>query len=188
MTTSTPSTSQSSVCPDSKSTGTMKFHPSQYHAISHIPRITPNRKQALPKDFSPSETDIVCGRGKQCYNHVGNKRFRVVIAKNLDRYLAAKTKIDKGIVVDSIVEKIRETGSFVKQDPKTKLWHEIGDQLAREKVSHALRDTLSAQQEAARREAKAPSKQSFEQKQSSLLELQRSIFRQLQNQCIAGTA
>ena len=55
------------------------------------------------------------------YNEtVGNRRFRVCIENNLERYAEAKTKLDKSLIVMSIVDNIREAskshgGGFVKQ-------------------------------------------------------------------------
>jgi hypothetical protein len=79
------------------------------------------------------------------YDHVGNRRFRVVVALNLGRYISARTRADKSLVVNSIVEQIREAsplGGFVKQD-RDGYWHEIGTAQAREKVGHTLRDCVT---------------------------------------------
>jgi len=114
-----------------------------------------------------------------------------LITNSLDRYLAAPKKLDKILVVDNIVKELRDSGfSFVRRDPKTKVWYDIGDQLAHEKVSHALRDIHSAKKLTASRrqgESKTKSKKSVEKKHKSLLTLQRSIFRQLlQSHCFDG--
>jgi hypothetical protein len=50
---------------------------------------------------------------------VGNRRFRVCIENNLEKYAEAKTKLDKSLIVMSIVDNIREAskkqgGGFVK--------------------------------------------------------------------------
>lgn len=87
-----------------------------------------------------------CGRtGKQSFNSIGNRRFRLLITMYLERYRQARSKLDKSLVVIAIVDTIRSCGGgFVKQDRKTKKWIEIGDQLARDKVGHSLRDTMAA--------------------------------------------
>jgi hypothetical protein len=64
---------------------------------------------------------------------------------NLKRYVDAKTKVEKSQVVHSIVEHLRQSsavGGFVKKNHRTGRYMVVSDQLAREKVGHALRDSL----------------------------------------------
>ena len=112
------------------------------------PLRTPCQKNSpLSDEFQPGDHDVICGRGKQSYNTTGNRRFRLMITVHMRRYLQAYTKLDKSLVVISIVDVVRSNGGgFVKRCPKTKKWLEIGDQLAREKVGHALRDAISARE------------------------------------------
>jgi hypothetical protein len=84
--------------------------------------------------------------GKSCYEHVGNRRFRVTIAMNLKRYVEAQTRHEKSQVVHTIVAYLRHsspTGAFVKMNYATGKWMTVCDAVAREKVGHALRDALS---------------------------------------------
>lgn len=84
--------------------------------------------------------------GKSCYEHVGNRRFRVTIAMNLKRYVEAQTRHEKSQVVHDIVAFLRHsspTGAFVKMNYATGTWMTVCDAVAREKVGHALRDALS---------------------------------------------
>ena len=64
---------------------------------------------------------------------------------HLERYNAATTKQEKSRIVSDIVDTIRQAspdGGFVKLDPLTGSWREVGDHLAREKVGQTLRDSL----------------------------------------------
>jgi len=64
---------------------------------------------------------------------------------HLDKYSAATSKQEKSRIVSSIVDTIRRSsanGGFVKLDPLTGNWFEVGDHLAREKVGQTLRDAL----------------------------------------------
>ena len=102
----------------------------------------------LPDDFEPGAYDVIVNRGKHSYNHIGNRRYRLTIEMNTDRYSKAATKLDKSIVVNEIVDTFRSGsggGGFVKKTQDGQ-WVEIGDQLAREKVGHALRDSIQARQ------------------------------------------
>mmetsp|Transcript_28067 Transcript_28067/g.39453 ORF Transcript_28067/g.39453 Transcript_28067/m.39453 type:complete len:231 (-) Transcript_28067:96-788(-) len=112
--------------------------------LAHAPveKMTP-----LPEDFKPSNYDVICGRGKSCFNHIGNRRFRVTIDMNLARYAAASSKLEKSLIVMSIVDMVRDNsprGGFVKHVVRTARWYEVGDHLAREKVGQALREALSS--------------------------------------------
>ena len=74
----------------------------QYHAV--VPGLCPHKPRLFPQDFVPSNKDVICGRGKATFHHVGNRRFRVIIAMNLDKYVNSKSKVDKSLIVTSIVE------------------------------------------------------------------------------------
>lgn len=87
---------------------------------------------------------MICGRGKKCYAHVGNDRFRKRVMGMLDEYRKARSKLDKSKVLSDVVEQVRlnsPRGGFVKQDSNGR-WYEVGDFLAREKTSQAFRDAL----------------------------------------------
>jgi hypothetical protein len=73
----------------------------------------------------------------------GNRRLRVVISENVEKYTAAKSKQEKGQVIIDIVNRLqRESPSgtgFVKLDPKLGKWLFIGVEKAKDKIGHALR-------------------------------------------------
>lgn len=108
----------------------------------------------LPSDFEPSYYDIICGRGKGCTNWVGNRRFRVTIQMNKQRYRDAPTKVEKSKVVDEIVKTIESNSpnaGFIKQDPFTERWYKISRQQARNKVAHAMRDAVGSKDKETKR-------------------------------------
>mmetsp|Transcript_16903 Transcript_16903/g.25068 ORF Transcript_16903/g.25068 Transcript_16903/m.25068 type:complete len:119 (-) Transcript_16903:1670-2026(-) len=43
----------------------------------------------------PEDFDILFGRGKQSFNHVGNRRFRVFVGMHLRQYIDAPTRTEK---------------------------------------------------------------------------------------------
>lgn len=99
----------------------------------------------LSPKFVPGDNDCICGRGKKNFNHTGNKRFRDIVNSHLQKYSAATTKLEKSLLVSTIVDTVRENspdGGFVKFDESSGIWHEVGDHLAREKVGQAFRDAL----------------------------------------------
>lgn len=142
-------------------------------------RSSTRNKTFLPQDFEPSDMDVLCGRGKEYFNHTGNRRFRVMIDLSLPQYLQAETKTEKTSIVSAIVDKVRWSRSscattaattsvmptpidendtdrcalFVRFDRKKELWYDIGDEAAREKVGQTVREML-IQRDPAKRERK----------------------------------
>jgi len=58
----------------------------------------------------------------------------------------AKTKSEKSQILIAVITEIRSgnpSGKFIKRDVKTKRWFDIGDALAKEKVSQSFRDSLA---------------------------------------------
>ena len=101
----------------------------------------------MPNTFTIGPYDVICGdRTKRTMDHVGNRRFHVIINMNQQRYSQTVKRNAKSMIVLSIVKSIRSSGGhFVKRNKKTGLWMEIGDQQAREKVGYALRDAINAE-------------------------------------------
>lgn len=109
----------------------------------------------LPDDFLPGKWDVLCGRGTSYRNHWGNRQLRAFVNQHLDQYISAETRIDKTNIVNSITESIRETNCrFVHYDESVQHWYEIGDQLAREKIGHTIRDANIAKKKKAALQAK----------------------------------
>lgn len=98
----------------------------------------------LPDGFEPGEHDVLCGRGRKCFNHPGNVKFREIVLSYLAQYSKAMTKLEKSYILSDVVEKVRKDsgiGGFVKKNEDGR-WYEVGDFLAREKTSQAFRDVL----------------------------------------------
>jgi len=119
----------------------------------------------LPEEFSPGKWDVICQRGKECYGHDGNRRFRMIIDSHLNTYMGVMGRRQKTRIVTTIVKNIRVAaqesgGGFVRKDLLTQRWFRISDKLAREKVGQALRDAIKrrkssvSQSKAAKRNAK----------------------------------
>ena len=140
--------------------------PSSFNASTFFigwTRSSTRNKTYLPADYTPSPVDILCGRGRECFNHEGNRRFRRMIDLSLPRYLQAETKTEKTSIVSSIVDNVRWSRSnnavatmptvldqndnercalFIRFDRKAAQWFEIGDEAAREKVGQTIREML----------------------------------------------
>jgi len=70
----------------------------------------------------------------------GNEYFRSLVRKHKVAYVACpkpqKARFSR-LIVDEIYAR---NGRFLKQDPNTKLWHDIGDKKALDKTRQALRE------------------------------------------------
>jgi hypothetical protein len=101
-------------------------------------------RSRLGVDFQPSDLSVICGRGRQ-HNHLGNQRFRMLAGTFVEEYARADAnKTTKANLVFNIVTMIRQAGGMFCKYEKG-VWFEVGDRLAREKVSAFFRDLLHTQ-------------------------------------------
>jgi hypothetical protein len=99
----------------------------------------------LAPGYFPGDDDVLVGRGKKCLVHTGNLYFKQIVATKLRSYLEAECRVDKTAILMEVIDQVRANspnGGFVKQNPKTGQWFEIGDFLAKEKTAQAFRDAL----------------------------------------------
>jgi hypothetical protein len=93
-----------------------------------------DKKKFLPPGYILGDNDVYCGRGTLCFNHNGNRRFRLLVLANIQRYMFSTTKLEKSSIIYDIVDQIRAScnpgGGFVKKDNDTGLYYEVGDCLA----------------------------------------------------------
>jgi hypothetical protein len=90
----------------------------------------------------PGANDVLCGRGGASNNHIGNRRFRMLVNEHRMRYKNS-CKLDKPKVAREIMIIWRNQtppGRFLCKVAGTKLWNDVGDQKAREKASQCLRE------------------------------------------------
>jgi hypothetical protein len=104
----------------------------------------------LENDYQPTDCDVLCGRGKGSYNRIGNKIFRSIVASFRDKYESSKTKMEKGMILDHIIDQVNERSNgqakFLKYNPKRKCWMEMTLAQTREKTGHVLREAVAADQ------------------------------------------
>lgn len=86
--------------------------------------------------------DILLGRGRRLQEHRGNVRFRRVINRCRNQYLTSD-RCEKRGLAEHIVRLMKEKSRFLKRITRIdgkEMWIEVSDQVATEKVSHALRE------------------------------------------------
>ena len=108
------------------------------------PAYARNRRiEAAPEITSPTDLDVINGRGQGIQRHPGNMKYRTLVYLNKGLYAKCprpdKSKISKGIVAA-----IRQVGGrFLEFDEAPGVYNDIGDRKAYEKTSQALREGQS---------------------------------------------
>lgn len=104
----------------------------------------------LGDDFQPGRWDVICGRGRHSYTHVGNRRFRIVVANNFRRYVEATSLREKMDLIEEIHNIISYSdgmnmnvrgGLFVKRH-RDGTWYQLNNREAKKKISHTFRDYM----------------------------------------------
>jgi hypothetical protein len=88
--------------------------------------------------------DVLCGRDKNAFNNVGNRRFRVVVAMHLDQYVnVAKTRKEKSAIIRTIIDRTKSCGGrfLALRDGQYVV---LTDRETHDKVGHAVRDMVQA--------------------------------------------
>jgi hypothetical protein len=113
---------------------------------SEPPASSATKTTQLREGFQPCDYSVVCGRGKDSFNHGGNRRFRMLASMFIETYSEADNKAAKSAIVSQILVVIRQAGGhFCKYKRDTDTWFDVGDHHAREKVGALLRDLLHTQ-------------------------------------------
>ena len=91
----------------------------------------------------PGDRDILLGRGRTSWGHTGNQEFRSFVGAYLKTYTESKNRNEKTNTVHLIYDEIIKSGGrFLKHDSATNTWFQVGRNVAREKIAHALRDAI----------------------------------------------
>lgn len=94
-----------------------------------------------PGVLVPRKFDVLFGRGKNTREHTGNLRANHLVEMHQEEYERAG-KFEKTKVANRLVTMIHESyGRFLKWE--TTGWVEVGDEVAREKISHFFRHLRS---------------------------------------------
>jgi hypothetical protein len=127
------------------SPGAFASHSNNHQQTSHFePSASGSKTTQFLVEFQPCDYSVICGRGKSSFNHVGNRRFRLLSSMFIEKYSQADTRLAKSAIVTEIINVIREVdGHFWRF--KGGAWFEVGYDQARDKVGACLRDLLHTQ-------------------------------------------
>lgn len=104
----------------------------------------------MTQDISPN--DVLCGRGGATNNHVGNRRFRAIVAAHQREYLQAR-KMEKVLIARQIVAAVHASGGrYLKRSKSSDTWIEVPVKQATSKTSQALREGLDVRNRTVRKQ------------------------------------
>ena len=112
-----------------------------------VPEIAKSSSSPSPETISqPSQYDVLCHRCPKAFNHIGNRRFRVIVENHASSYSKIELKAERSIMIKSIVANIESSGvRFLKMNKKEGTWMKIVSLTTKkEKVAHALRAAAAA--------------------------------------------
>eukprot|EP00980_Cylindrotheca_fusiformis_P024376 scaffold11809_cov128-Cylindrotheca_fusiformis.AAC.15 len=127
----------------------ISVRPSSPDSVLRIDRRVPISKSVIPPMANdqekriqmPSDSDILCGRGGRSNHHVGNKRYRQVVAEMKASYRTIGSKSAKTDLSRAIVEHVKSYGGrFLKLDKDSGMYVVLSQSEARKKTSQALRE------------------------------------------------
>jgi hypothetical protein len=101
---------------------------------------------------TPTERDVLLGRGGRTNNHAGNKRYLEAKERIQERYMAA-SKQGKTVISQDLVNVVHAWGGrFLKMDTTTEQWYEADEIVARKKASQSLREINTPEERLAKRQ------------------------------------
>jgi hypothetical protein len=115
---------------------------------------TPEKKPAAMAEkviVTPTDRDILIGRGTKANDHPGNVRYRIFVDSKKGFNLTRETRAMKRKICSSIIAALQSTNPpsrFLQQDPVTKYWYESSEEASREKVSQKLRQGVAEKRRA----------------------------------------
>lgn len=97
----------------------------------------------LPPDLGPY--DVLCGRHKAALNNIGNRRLRVTVSMYLDRFMTARDRKEKSLVISTVLSVVEQSGGrFLAWSAAEKAHVPIHRKRAYDKCSHLFRDMALA--------------------------------------------
>jgi hypothetical protein len=120
---------------------------------------SPSPNKIRLKDVGPY--DVLSGRDKAVFNHVGNRRFRVSLALWIPRYDEAQTKSEKAAVIGTLCHMLKNEAGirFLKKydggPGEEGFYMELNTTQTKKKVGHAIRDMSVARKEVSQRRSSA---------------------------------
>lgn len=129
-------------------------------AASDAEKLKRRNKTTQQNNNGLGEKDILLGRDKFAFSHTGNQRFRVIVNSYRAAYQNAKNRESKTKITTQVIQGIHQCGGrFLKKDEDSGEYVEVSNEVAHEKVSHALRSAKDPKKKGPRKKRDSSSKE-----------------------------
>ena len=92
----------------------------------------------------PGQYDILCHSSRKAFNHIGNRRFRVIVENHASSYAKIELKAERSFMRRSIVKTIEGTGGRFLRNNTSGTWEKmVSIQSKEEQVWRALRTIVA---------------------------------------------
>jgi hypothetical protein len=116
------------------------FEPPRMEMPRYYRRNSSSELSEMVTEILVTEHDVLCGRGAPNLHHPGNQYFRSLVKAHQKEYSRIPRR-DKAVLVQEILNDIRERGGrFLRQQQSPRVWMEVHQAIAYEKVCQALRE------------------------------------------------
>lgn len=104
-----------------------------------------NEGKAHLRYIVPTANDVLCGRGRNTFEHPGNKALRNLIGQRIEQYRECKRREQKTNMIHETIQVLRAKGGrFLKFDQDVNKWYDGGRIAAKSRVGVAYRDASAA--------------------------------------------
>lgn len=107
-----------------------------------IVKSTFNKENQVEKVAEAGPYDVLCNRSRKAFNHIGNRRFRILVENHVPSYSKMTTKAERSMMVHSLVATIQGAGGKFLTKSKDGNWKLCTKTQSKEKVGHALRAAI----------------------------------------------
>ena len=119
---------------------------------------TSSRVELIPHPAAfimPSNYDVLCGSGQAFFHHIGNRRFRIVVEMNIQRYEKEYRKVERGEIceIHELVAEINQSiascepqGRFLAMDMNTGWWRVLSPMYSQLKIEQTLLQCMQVKQ------------------------------------------
>jgi len=97
-------------------------------------------------NYQPSEHDIICGRGRGNFSHIGNQKLLDIIRERQEDYLKSNKRGKGALGKQILIEILMNGGRFIKlKDKDQQVWRVLSHKDVNTKIMHCIRDQINFQ-------------------------------------------
>ncbi|KAL3938197.1 MAG: hypothetical protein SGBAC_006838 [Bacillariaceae sp.] len=97
-------------------------------------------------NYQPSDHDIICGRGRGNFSHIGNQKLLDIIRERQEDYLKSNKRGKGALGKQILLEILMNGGRFIKlKDKDQQVWRVLSHKDVNTKIMHCIRDQINFQ-------------------------------------------